>query len=259
LAPSSAVGLDRREMKGGLPFLHASTYFHLVPVRSSATERMAKSDSSRGRAARTKLLEAAIRVFAASGFRGATTRRIAEVAGVNEVTLFRLFRSKEALLREAARHYASHGAQPVLPERPVRPLEEVTAWCARQLEYLRRSRSLIRKCMAEASEHPEMAHCMRHAPSLARMELESYAEKLNLRREARLSRNQVKVACSMLMSVLFADAMGRDVMPSMYPRPVARAPRAYAEAFLRLMGLWDEVGDGGPLRSRSNAADLVTS
>ena len=44
---------------------------------------------------REQLLEAAVKVFAIAGFRGATTRRIAQEAGVNEVTLFRQFGSKE--------------------------------------------------------------------------------------------------------------------------------------------------------------------
>ena len=45
-----------------------------------------------------RLLEAAARVFARSGLEGATTREIAREAGVNEVTLFRHFHSKEKLL-----------------------------------------------------------------------------------------------------------------------------------------------------------------
>jgi len=48
--------------------------------------------------ARDRLLEAAARVFARSGLTGATTRAIAEEAGVNEVTLFRLFQTKDRLL-----------------------------------------------------------------------------------------------------------------------------------------------------------------
>jgi AcrR family transcriptional regulator len=47
--------------------------------------------------ARERLLEAAARMFAEQGFEGATTRQIAQAAGVNEVTLFRLFQSKENL------------------------------------------------------------------------------------------------------------------------------------------------------------------
>jgi len=47
---------------------------------------------------RERILAAAARVYAEHGFRGATTRRIAEEAGVNEITIFRQFGSKAALI-----------------------------------------------------------------------------------------------------------------------------------------------------------------
>jgi AcrR family transcriptional regulator len=47
---------------------------------------------------RERILDAAARVYSKHGFRGATTRLIAAEAGVNEVTLFRTFGSKGALL-----------------------------------------------------------------------------------------------------------------------------------------------------------------
>jgi AcrR family transcriptional regulator len=48
---------------------------------------------------RERLLDAAAQTFSSDGIRGATTREIAKKAGVNEVTLFRHFKSKEQLLR----------------------------------------------------------------------------------------------------------------------------------------------------------------
>ena len=57
-----------------------------------------------------QLLDAAVRVYSDAGFRGATTRRIAEEAGVNEVTLFRLFGSKAALIEAAVLHASTNGA-----------------------------------------------------------------------------------------------------------------------------------------------------
>ncbi|HGY10053.1 MAG TPA: TetR/AcrR family transcriptional regulator, partial [Oceanithermus profundus] len=50
-----------------------------------------------------RLLEAALELLAERGYRGATTRAIAERAGVAEVTLFRRFGSKARLLAEAVR------------------------------------------------------------------------------------------------------------------------------------------------------------
>lgn len=48
-----------------------------------------------------RILQAALEEFAQSGYKGASTRLIAERAGVNEVTLFRHFGSKLELLKAA--------------------------------------------------------------------------------------------------------------------------------------------------------------
>ena len=49
-------------------------------------------------ATRERLLSAAFKVFSRDGLHSATTRAIAQEAGVNEVTLFRHFKTKEGLL-----------------------------------------------------------------------------------------------------------------------------------------------------------------
>ncbi|MBK1989774.1 TetR/AcrR family transcriptional regulator [Sphaerospermopsis aphanizomenoides BCCUSP55] len=53
---------------------------------------------------RDRLLKAAIEVFSTEGYVGATTREIASLADVSEVTLFRHFQSKEQLLKAVAQH-----------------------------------------------------------------------------------------------------------------------------------------------------------
>jgi AcrR family transcriptional regulator len=55
---------------------------------------------SYGDLTRRRILEAAERIFSRDGFQGATTREIAREAQVNEVTLFRHFRTRDDLLRE---------------------------------------------------------------------------------------------------------------------------------------------------------------
>ncbi len=49
---------------------------------------------------RSNILNAALELFASNGYTNTTTRLIADVAGVNEVTIFRHFGSKEALYQE---------------------------------------------------------------------------------------------------------------------------------------------------------------
>ncbi len=50
--------------------------------------------------ARDRIIEAAYKLFSERGYHGTTTREIARAASVSEVTLFRIFGTKEALFEE---------------------------------------------------------------------------------------------------------------------------------------------------------------
>jgi AcrR family transcriptional regulator len=66
--------------------------------RGSAASGVRKgAESAPGSDIRQQILKTAIRLFAQKGFRGTTTREIALAAGVNEVTIFRHFASKQDL------------------------------------------------------------------------------------------------------------------------------------------------------------------
>lgn len=47
-----------------------------------------------------KIMDAALKVFGDNGYKGATTRAIAEESGFNELTLFRKFKTKENLFNQ---------------------------------------------------------------------------------------------------------------------------------------------------------------
>jgi len=185
---------------------------------------------------RMKILAAAQRVYAEHGFRGATTRRIAETAGVNEVTLFRIFGSKDALLDEAVRPNATRREVAILTSDPVDPMAEVTAWVAAQLTFLRERRSLIRKTMSEVEERPQLLECVREGPECAHRALADYLGVLVARGWVEPSPD-LAAATAMLMGAVFSDAMGREMIPGNFPRPIAAAPAAYARLFLRAIGL----------------------
>src|SRR5689334_8315493 len=106
---------------------------------------------------REALLKATVKVFAEAGSRGATTRRIAQEAGVNEVTLFRHFQKKEDLLVEALRWFAEHTTTRSLPADPKNPVAELGAWARDHHKQLYKIRSLIRTSMGEYEENPH--HC----------------------------------------------------------------------------------------------------
>lgn len=58
---------------------------------------------------RRKNLKSSHKAFSEDGYNGVSTKRIAEKAGVNEVTIFRLFNTKSALLQLVIRHFAFEG------------------------------------------------------------------------------------------------------------------------------------------------------
>ena len=193
-------------------------------------------------ASRNRLIEAAARVYACAGFRGATTRRIAEAAGVNEVTIFRLFGSKAALIDAAVRLHAGVDVDPVvaLPDEPVDPEPELTAWCEAHLAQLRERRSFIRQSMGELAERPEAKPCAAQGTGLAAGELKRYMCRLYNGGFVQDSSHrpgerdeEAHAAGAMLMAALFGDAMGRDLMPEMYPQPAERAAALYVRLFLR--------------------------
>ncbi|HEX2189497.1 MAG TPA: helix-turn-helix domain-containing protein [Longimicrobiaceae bacterium] len=198
---------------------------------------------------REKLLHAALRVFEEAGSRGATTRRIAGEAGVNEVTLFRHFGSKAALLTEALQCAASRDPASVLPETPRDPAAELAEWCRVHLAHLRRSRSVIRTCMGEFEQAPEMAGCVGEAPARAADELHDYLLRLRERGLA-AAEFDARAAAAMLMGALFSDAMGRDIMPDRFGYAPEEAPAKLVPLFLRAIG-----AAPGPRAERGEAAD----
>jgi outer membrane protein len=184
---------------------------------------------------RDQILDAAARLYGEHGFRGTTTRRIAQEADVNEVTLFRLFGSKTALLLEALR---VHGVEPVraeLPTVPTDPLAELTAWCTHKRRAISNMRSIIRKAMSEFEENPEMPKCITHGASATYASLREYLKRLN-GAGFTSSAADVPAAASMLISTVFHDAIARDMMPHAFPQPSSAAPGIYARLCLKSLG-----------------------
>ena len=185
---------------------------------------------------RNEILAAAAEVFAHHGFRGSTTRRIADAAGVNEITIFRQFGSKEALLREAMKYMTESSGLVALPEIPSDPELELTGWSEAYIQHLRLRSSIIRKTMGEIEERPEMSECASSVPIQASSELCKYL--LALRKQGWTSEKfDPTTAAAMLMGAIFADAMGRGMMPDVFPQPEGKAAHMYTVLLLRALGV----------------------
>lgn len=184
---------------------------------------------------RDRILEAAKRVYAQHGFRGATTRLIAIEAEVNEVTIFRTFGSKAALFDSLMHSHVADSPLPALPDQPVHPEAEIVKWCTTVLNHLRENSSLLRKSIGELEERPDAAVSMCEGPNCAGMLLTDYVLRLQSLGLADADAD-IQTSVAMLMSSLFGDALMRDIIPNSFPQPREEAPARYVETFLRALG-----------------------
>lgn len=189
---------------------------------------MARTESG----ARGRLLRSAFEAFSRSGFEGATTREISRRAGCNEVTLFRLFGSKEALFLQAVRAQARSlevGRPPCAgPGRGiVDDLARLGIFAGRALS---EQAAVLRVALAEGKRFPGAAAEAMKGPMRIVEELAGYFQALQ-DSGARL-RAEPKVAAVAFFSLYYRPAMaqaflGKDaLMP-----PTPKAAREYARIF----------------------------
>ncbi len=183
---------------------------------------------------RQRILEAALEAYGQKGFRGATTRSIASLAGVNEVTIFRHFGSKRALLAEALRDQSLGAPVAVLPAVPSDPIRELSGWTEAHLRSLATRGQVLRASMGDIEERPELADGSVTLQKMALAELTVYLERLRTRGHARSSVD-ISAAASMLIAILFADATSGP-LASGHPGVEERA-RAYAAVVLAALGV----------------------
>ena len=105
----------------------------------------------------TKILQAALQLFATRGYDGTTTKDLAKSAGVAEGTLFRHFSNKKAILIEVA----TAGWVDILTDL-LTELSEMGSYKAvsqvmrRRMLNMQKNRNLMQVCFVEAQYHPEL-------------------------------------------------------------------------------------------------------
>lgn len=183
---------------------------------------------------REQILTAAARLYGEHGFRGTTTRAVAEAAGVNEVTLFRIFGSKESLIVEAMRTHGVALNVGSLPDQPVDPERELTAWATQSRRVLLSIRAMIIQALSDAEQHPEMPKCVARGGEGAYAAIRAYFGRLQ---DAGFVAADADIASAgaLLIGALFNDVMSRGVMPHAFP-PASEAPAIYARLCLRALG-----------------------
>lgn len=153
---------------------------------------------------------------------------------MNEVTLFRLFGSKEALIVEALDSHARALSLPRLPAHARNPLLELTTWAIQFHRSMRRSQALARRVIGESDQQPEMGAWAEATIGRAQRDLDRYLRRLGRNRAVKA--RDVEAAGEMLVAALAATALSLPIVPR-HPRDSEETAEVQVSLFLRAIGL----------------------
>lgn len=125
-----------------------------------------------------RIIDATIELVNEKGYKGATTRAIADRAGVNEVTLFRHFGSKKGIV-EAAIHKYSFDDLLLIMNRIDQQIEwdlqkDMQMFVREYQSFINKKRKIILISLKESGEFPELDKMIAHIPQAIKNKLKSY-------------------------------------------------------------------------------------
>ncbi len=182
----------------------------------------------------TRILDAALDLFYQKGYEGTTTRAIAEGAGVNEVTLFRNFGSKENIFMEVVRRETDIATElESFDLHPTGDVEDDLAKAGERMHHEMISRAkLIKIVMVEASKDPEVWGQVSQAPYQVLAKYTKYFQEAKLAghiRDVDPELAAVAFFSFFFRSMIATAFLGRDVFLKMgqgnireYARIIAR-------------------------------------
>lgn len=184
---------------------------------------------------RDKILDVTISVYAENGYRGTTTRRIASEAGVNEVTLFRHFGSKDELIKAALRreHRRIMGEAPDAVH--VDPAVAIEQWAIGLHQRFHAHNRVIRQLLGDAQQRPDL---VMEPGDDCEHEVKAIIVWFDaLKAQGRLADDaDTLIAGHMLVNTLFTDALWRDHTPPGVVPPAEEVIRRLVAFTLRALG-----------------------
>ena len=170
---------------------------------------------------RLRILVATRTLLAAKGRRGTTTREIAELAAVNEATLFRHFGQKDALIEACVEHYCStvelEELLASLDGDLDRDLQRIGVALMQRMEAVR---DLIVMSLVEEESSGSVGEAAWRAPTAIKKIVADYMAK---RIAAGELHGDPALLARFFMGMIFSYVMGRRRFPHEYPSDPAQA------------------------------------
>lgn len=173
---------------------------------------MAESGKVRSREeTRQKILSAAAEVCSKVGYSKATTKSIAAAAGVNEVTLFRHFGSKENLFSEAIESYGSPSMVPLIEAQFSGDYQQDLLMVGEFfLDVMIARREMLRLLLCESAHIPEVRSVLARNPRELRQMLARYFQER--KDEGTILRGNPEMMAQAFMGMFFAYAISLNIL-----------------------------------------------
>ncbi len=166
-----------------------------------------------------RILDAALLVFGRDGVSGATTREIARVAKVNEVTLFRYFKNKNELLRQVVVQSSKRYEQ-VFAEASLETVDDlrrtVRTYAETHAQKFRDNEDFVRTFVGEMTRHLKL--CRSLFVESVKPVRQKFIAYLQAAQKAGLVRKDLDpvTAADALTGMLMAGALRRPLTESIY-------------------------------------------
>jgi AcrR family transcriptional regulator len=159
---------------------------------------------------RARIFDATRQLLAKKGRRGTTTREIAELAGVNEATLFRHFGNKDALIEACVLHYCPAGdLRELLPTLSGSIEDDLRAIAHFMTERLESLRDLILATFTEEDQWSAAGDAAWRAPAMIKQAITDFMA-------AHVERGELEgdpvLMARLFMGTIFAYVVGRKRM-----------------------------------------------
>jgi len=127
-----------------------------------------------------RIIEATVELMNEKGYKGATTKEIAERAGVNEVTLFRHFGNKKGIVEAVIQKYGFVDlVENTFEEKIIWDVEMDLKMLVRECQYLlEQKKTVILLSLKEAGRFPELDELIKYIPQKYIEILENYFKKM---------------------------------------------------------------------------------
>jgi len=180
---------------------------------------------------RQRIIDAAVKIGSRLGYARATTRVIAQAAGVNEVTLFRHFGSKRNLFAEAIEQYGAPAIVQDVEARLSGRLEDDLLLFGRMIYgALLKNRQVMQFLLCESANIPEVREVLARNPYELRAMLARYFT--GQMEAGTLNEGHPGLLAQAFMGMFFSNAISLTMLDSTIQPPIA--DEAFVQGCVRI-------------------------